>query len=195
MMALVLVFSIQAHAESYRFSYFGIINITNGYPDSSPYDPFLGETMWFTYAFDNTTLQDRGNYIDIITSMEITVGANTYTANTGNINIINNSSHDQYIVSSYSLTGPSIGGLQPYSFSMVFDDVTRSAFGSSALPTVQPNPSDFITNTQMTLMFDDPIIPSGYLVSRGISIAPEPVSSILFVIGGATLGFRRFRKK
>ncbi len=29
----------------------------------------------------------------------------------------------------------------------------------------------------------------------GPAVVPEPVSSLLFVIGGATLGFRRFRKK
>lgn len=28
-----------------------------------------------------------------------------------------------------------------------------------------------------------------------VAVAPEPVSSTLFIIGGATLGFRRFRKK
>ena len=28
-----------------------------------------------------------------------------------------------------------------------------------------------------------------------IAVAPEPISSTLFLIGGATLGFRRFRKK
>ena len=28
-----------------------------------------------------------------------------------------------------------------------------------------------------------------------VSVVPEPISSILFIVGGATLGFRRFRKK
>ena len=31
--------------------------------------------------------------------------------------------------------------------------------------------------------------------SGDVSVVPEPVSSTLFIIGGATLGFRRFRKK
>ncbi|UCH81270.1 MAG: PEP-CTERM sorting domain-containing protein [Nitrospiraceae bacterium] len=26
-------------------------------------------------------------------------------------------------------------------------------------------------------------------------VVPEPISSTLFIVGGATLGFRRFRKK
>ena len=28
-----------------------------------------------------------------------------------------------------------------------------------------------------------------------VSVAPEPISSTLFVIGAATMGFRRFRKQ
>ena len=31
--------------------------------------------------------------------------------------------------------------------------------------------------------------------SMSLGVAPEPVSSTLFIVGGATLGFRRFRKK
>ncbi len=32
-------------------------------------------------------------------------------------------------------------------------------------------------------------------VRDGLAVVPEPVSSTLFIVGGATLGFRRFRKK
>ncbi len=52
----------------------------------------------------------------------------------------------------------------------------------------------------------DPGAPTALLNSSGnaisfsatngsIAVAPEPVSSTLFILGGATLGFRRFRKK
>jgi hypothetical protein len=32
-------------------------------------------------------------------------------------------------------------------------------------------------------------------VMDGMAVVPEPISSTLFIVGGATLGFRRFRKK
>jgi hypothetical protein len=34
-----------------------------------------------------------------------------------------------------------------------------------------------------------------YYGSTGFTVVPEPVSSMLFIVGAATLGFRRFRKK
>lgn len=42
---------------------------------------------------------------------------------------------------------------------------------------------------------DDADNPPVFQELSAVGVAPEPVSSILFLAGGATLGFRRFRKK
>ena len=61
------------------------------------------------------------------------------------------------------------------------------------------------TNTAAAWMFDtgtgqqSVVYKTGSLyaiaVRSGMAVAPEPISSTLFLIGAATLGFRRFRKK
>ena len=53
-----------------------------------------------------------------------------------------------------------------------------------------------LTNNAAMLSFTpDGTIAGGFIDAVNISIVPEPVSSALFIIGGATLGFRHFRKK
>ena len=41
---------------------------------------------------------------------------------------------------------------------------------------------------------NDVISKNHILAVREISVVPEPISSTLFMVGAATLGFRRFRK-
>jgi len=42
---------------------------------------------------------------------------------------------------------------------------------------------------------DYPDCGSGWIANTTVTVVPEPISSTLFIVGGATLGFRRFRKK
>ena len=68
---------------------------------------------------------------------------------------------------------------------------------------VQDGSADVWFDTTMDTKFGFTVNGSGVLMGNmpinnnlpSIAVVPEPVSSALFIIGGATLGLRRFRKK
>lgn len=208
----VLAFSITSHAVPITFSYSGIVNSTDGYPDSAPFEAFLGETIYLTYTFESSTadsnISGNGDYLGSITAFEATIGANTYSADTGDIVIINNGVNpDQYLVDiPTDLTGPSVGGIPAMRFNLNFSDFTQSVFGSDALPTVQPEPSDF-SEASMWLIFDSPnflfdpefgiMVPDdthqpefGILMAFGALQAvpvPEPGTLLMLIMGSAGL--------
>jgi hypothetical protein len=51
----------------------------------------------------------------------------------------------------------------------------------------------FTLNSGKQHTHDSPYLPEGFAMA--VRVVPEPISSILFVTGGATLGLRRFLKK
>ena len=74
---------------------------------------------------------------------------------------------------------------------LTFDDASNQLGGTFSLDGGTTFQSPF---TSISPNAGDP----SYIWTMGaasISVAPEPVSSTLFLVGGATLGFRRFRKK
>jgi hypothetical protein len=147
-----------SHAASLTFAYEGTIDSTFGFPDSAPFDAFLGETLRVEYTFETTTPDNNsssnGDYLGAVTAAEIVLGSNVYTATGGNIIIINNDINpDQYIVDVLiGLAGPAVGGLPPVRFEVIFSDTTHTFFSSDALPTVQPDPSGF-TSTALQFTF------------------------------------------
>ena len=131
------------------FVYEGTVDDTFGFPDSGPFDAFLGEAIRVEYTFNTTTPDSNGSsngdYVSAVTEAELTVGSNVYTATGGNIIINNNGVNpDQYIVEALvGLAGPNVGGISPYRIQVRLTDNTQTFFGSDALPIVQPDPSGF----------------------------------------------------
>ena len=78
--------------------------------------------------------------------------------------------------------GNLLGSLGTYS--MVDSGSTSGSAGSLS------NPYSLTTKTVVTLAAS-----STMQTTANVAIVPEPISSTLFIVGGATLGFRRWRKK
>lgn len=169
---------------------------------------FLGETIYLTYTFESSTADSNpsanGDYLGSITAFEATIGANTYSADTGDIVIINNGGNpDQYLVDiPTDLTGPSVGGIPVMRFNLNFSDFTHSVLGSDALPTVQPEPSDF-SEAAMWLTFDSQNFLSepelGIIMADGTVQAvpvPEPGTLLMLIMGSAGLIYQnRIQRK
>jgi hypothetical protein len=203
----VLTFSITSHAVPITFSYSGNVNRTEGFSNSVPFKAYLGETMYLTYTFESSAADSNqsanGDYLGSITMFEVTVGANTYSADTGNIIIINNDVNpDQYIVDiPNGLKGPGVGGISVMDFDLIFSDFKHSVFDNDALPTVQPEPSDF-SQAAMWLTFDnlnfffEPEF--GVIMADGMVQAapvPEPGTLLMLAVGSAGLIFQNRRRK
>ena len=117
--------------------------------------------MTVTYTFDSESwdnnMSANGDYLDAITDMTVTVGANVYSnIGTGDIIITNNDVNpDQYRVFSF-VTGPAVGDLSSIQLRMIFSDSTHTVYSTDALPVTQPNPDDFNLDAQINLQFTGP---------------------------------------
>jgi len=92
-------------------------------------------------------------------------------------------SFDSYIDNTNALFGQGVllGHLGPYTST---DSGTTSGSIASLL-----NPYSLTTKTTVSLTEG-----SMMQTTTNVAIVPEPISSTLFLVGAATLGYRRFRK-
>jgi len=189
-----------SHAALLTFAYEGTVDATFGFPDSAPFDAFLGKTLRVEYTFETTTPDNNpssnGDYLGAVTAAEIAVGSNVYTATGGNIIIIDNGVNpDQYIVDVLmGLAGPAVGGLPPVRFEVIFSDTTNTFFSSDALPTVQPDPSGF-TAPVLQFTFQSPSLEEVGIIQVLDAVISEPASipvmspAGLLVFAAGLLGF------
>lgn len=189
-----------ADAVPLTFSYEGIVSVASG---PSGFGDFLNELIRVDYTFESTTADSNasanGDYLGAVTSLSVTVGANLYSATSGNIIIINAGTNpDQYIVDvPTGLTGPSVGGLPVSRIEVILTDTTMTFFSSDALPIVQPDPSAF-DQRSIQLQFNLGDDPYGLIAAADVQISPavvpEPSTLVLLGAGLVAVG-RRVRSR
>jgi len=202
----VIALSITSYAVPITFTYSGTVNRTDGFSNSAPFEAFLGETMSLIYTFESFTPDSNrsvnGAYLGSITALELTIGPNTYRADTGNIIITNNGVNpDQYLVDvPTGLKGPGVGGISVMDFDLNFSDFTHSVFDGDALPTVQPEPSDF-SEAALWLTFDNQDFLSfepefGIIMADGtVQAAPVPEPGTLLMLAAGSTGLLLYNRR
>lgn len=107
---------------------------------------------------------------------------------------IGRSNHWDILLNGTSLTGGDVYSGDPYSRSNPFDFSLGSS-GASALQNISVSQGDILEIRITTNISNSGDFAGVNYTISGTPVVPEPISSTLFIVGGATLGFRRFRKK
>ena len=161
----------------------------------------IGDAFWGQYVFESTTIGDQATndfggvppermpYPGAVLSFYATSQGNTVTS-TGDIQngiLVDDNVYgrDSYFVVLSSQTSELYIDMR---------STNKNLFSNPGLPTTLPDVSNFDDSAFFRVGIGGSYA-QGNLNTIQIAVVPEPISSILFIVGGATLGLRRFWKK
>lgn len=181
-----------------------IVSVQNGIT------PFQGSSMlnfintWFynssTSSSDIRQFVDMSSYSNEINNGLVSVSTSAYFNRVAG----NSQTDTQFMISihAYSGTIASWTNLDNIVSEYLYTDSSPATWEVASTEMVLPESTDFISidisayenvyNDTSGVELDGHYADN---VSMRISVAPEPISYTLFIAGGATLGFRRFRNK
>ena len=191
LLVIVLGFSVQTHAA---LNLIGQGTSTHG-TYNLIYDTDLDLT-WYDYTSDYTTWQNQLNWAD---ALSVNFGGSVFddwrlpmSDNCSGYNCTGSEMGHLY----YTGLGNTAGG--PLSNKGDFQNLYATTYFSGSTYYLEPVgqvPKVFHLATGNQQWYNMSSNLYALAVRDGLGIVPEPVSSTLFIVGGATLGFRRFRKK
>ncbi len=164
-----------------------------------------GDYMWGQLTYETTTPDLDGSFMYGLYDLSNTPYG--MTLHTGSFTFMTPSDGSFFIgINSYNNSMVYMGDGLPHSNGAPVDLLqwnilyeTENTLLSDALPTTAPVLGDVGAGMDNIITIQGYVSPTmGYslLVSPTSAVlAPEPISSTLFLVGGAALGFRRFRKK
>ncbi len=203
---MVMGFSIQAHAalQTIGTATYNLFEYNLIYDDDS-------NITWLDYSYGRANWDNQMNWLSELN----TSGVLTYNFNSG---VTMSWSDDWRLPITFDQSCKDYGCTNSEWGHLYYTELGNIAFPTAGWD--QVNTGDFqnwqvgqyrsetewVSNSTDTWIFD---AHGGYQThdmkaqryyalavrSGDISIVPEPISSTLFIVGGATLGFRRFKKK
>lgn len=194
----------ETQAALVTYSFEGNVGVIQG--RTNPFS--IGQTVNGSFTYDTSTAPSlldsvNGQYNGAVTHLSLFVGSYSVTSATGNINVVNNNglAGDGFTMSS-PVTGVSLNGSNPVTFSFGLQDFAGLALDSPALSSLPPFSAFGSSLFHLTFTDDPPLpqIPNRFSITGNIASVtpvPLPAAAVLFptALSLLAIAYPRLRKR